>query len=155
MDGSQQAIVSKNRSRWPTPMCARGREVTDLRRAVIELASVRGWHVPYAAGEASAGPLPGLVFSPPVVAGSEIGWPDLTLVRLLDRRLVFAALATDRTRTLSPRRRLVLDLLGALRWNSEERRRAEQALGQPVPSIEAFVWRPADLLTGTIDDVLR
>jgi len=97
------------------------------------------------------------VFAPPVVAGSESGWPDLTLVRRLDRRLVFAALTSDRTTILSPRRRLILDLLGSLGWNAspDERRRAEQALGHPVPRIETFIWRPADLAAGTIDDVLR
>jgi hypothetical protein len=157
MDRSQQAMVSKNRARRPTPSCTRGRKVTDLKRAVIELAEVRGWHVPPADAPSAGGPLCGLVYAPPMVVGSEGGWPDLTLIRSLDRRLVFAALASDRATTINPRKRLVLDLLGSLRWNAstDERRRAEQALGHPVPWIEAFVWRPADLVTGTIEDVLR
>lgn len=126
-------------------------------RGVIELAIVRGWHGPLAAGQAVSSALPGLLYAPRIVVGSEVGWPDLTLVRRLDRRLVFAALASDRARILSPRRRLILDLLGSLRWNAstDERQRAEQAVGHPAPRIEALVWRPADLVTGSIDEVLQ
>jgi hypothetical protein len=50
------------------------------------------------------------------VAGSEIGWPDLTLVRRLDRWLVFATLATDRAKTAGPAEAAGVDLLGSLRW---------------------------------------
>jgi len=143
--------------RRPMPGHAHGRVLTDLRRAVIELAGIRGWHVPHPAREASTGLLTGVVLSRPKVTGSEIGWPDLTLIRRQDRRLVFAVLAPDRPLTLSPRRQALLDLLGALQWDasSAERRRAELAIGQPAPSIEAIVWRPADLVAGVIDEVLR
>jgi hypothetical protein len=122
----------------------------------MEHAVLRGWHVSHATTEPAGGQLTGLVHESRVCFGCEVGWPDLTLVRRLDRRLVFAALTSDEG-GLSPRRRLVMDLLGALRWNtsSDERRRAELALGRAAPSIEAFIWRPADLLTGTIDAVLR
>jgi hypothetical protein len=136
---------------------SRVREVIDLRRAVIELAVVRGWHAPLPGSSSTTAPLQGLAYSSRMVIGSDVGWPDLTLVRRMDRRLVFAALTADGPRSLSPRRRLVIDLLASLRWNAsaDERRRAEEALGHPVPSIEAVVWRPADLVTGTIDKVLR
>lgn len=92
-----------------------------------------------------------------IVAGSEVGRPGLTLIRRLDRRLVFAALASDRAVAVSPRKRLVLDLLGSLGWNAsaDERGQAEQALAHSVPSIEAFVWRPADPIARTVDQVLR
>jgi len=137
---------------------SRSREGVAFQRAVIEHAIVWGWHVPPAAEQETTDPLPGLVFHPRVMIGSEMGWPDLTLVRRRDRRLIFAELATDRaTSKLSPRKRLVMDLLGSLEWDraTDEQRRAEQALGHPVPRVETFVWRPADLVAGTIDAVLR
>jgi hypothetical protein len=128
---------------------------SELRRAVIDLAAVRGWHVRPATADGVAGALPGVILAHRATVGSEVGWPDLTLIRRLDRRLVFAALTSDDATELSPRKRLVLDLLCAFQWSSDERRRAELALGHAVPSIEAFVWRPADMVTGTIDQVLR
>lgn len=143
---------------------SRSRQETDFQRAVIEHAVIWGWHVPAVAGRRmtkqgtprSTDPLPGLAFHPPVMIGSEIGWPDLTLVRRRDRRLVFAELTMD-TGRLSLRKRLVLDLLRSLEWNgaADEQQRSERALGHSAPCIQTFVWRPADLVAGTIDEVLR
>ena len=68
---------------------------------------------------------------------------------------MFAALTSDGAGNLSPPKQLVMDLLISVRWSAGERRQAERTLGHPLPSIEAFVWRPADLIAWTIDEVLR
>jgi len=56
--------------------------------------------------------------------GSDRGMPDLLLVRLRDRRVLFRELKTDRGK-LSARQAAVLDLLAAV-------------------GMDAGVWRPAD-----------
>lgn len=59
-------------------------------------------------------PLEGLIFHPRIMYRSEPGWPDLTLIRRRDRRLLFAELKTDKKDSvLSPRQAKVLDLLRA------------------------------------------
>ncbi len=54
------------------------------------------------------------------------GWPDLTLTRPRDRRLLFVELKAQRAPTPSREQRLVLETL------------------QMVPGVETYVWRPAD-----------
>ena len=94
----------------------------------------------------------------PLRAGisSEPGWPHLTLVRRRDRRLLFVELIAE-TGTISSRKRQILELLGSLEWDrtDDEQRQAELALGHAVPRIETFIWRPSDLMAGTIERVLR
>ena len=59
----------------------------------------------------------GLVYQAPVLVAG-MAWPDLTLVRRRDRRLIFAALLPDGTAaSLSPSKRLVMELLGSLQWD--------------------------------------
>lgn len=83
----------------------------------------------------------GLVLSRQTGTGRVPGWPDVTLVRGRDRRLLFAELVRE-TGTLSYRRRLMLDLLRSLEWDrsDDEQRRAELAGGrQEDPPAESDV----------------
>lgn len=62
------------------------------------------------------------------------GFPDLTMVR--QERIVFAELKSERGR-IRPEQNA---WLAALSWTE---------------ACEVYVWRPADWLTGRIEDVLR
>jgi hypothetical protein len=86
-----------------------------------------------------APPLDGLIYHPRYSLGSEPGWPDLTLLRRSDRRIVYAELKTERGQ-LSDRQAEVLDLL---RWIADGDR------------VQVHVWRPSDLANGHIAEVLR
>lgn len=121
----------------------------EFQRVVVGIARDYGWGVSQTAQrslevEAAAyrvpvPPLEGIVFHPGFSIGSERGWPDLTLVRRRDRRLLFAELKSA-SGTPTKRQLEVLDLL--------------RALETPGPvRIEVFLWRPADL--ATIHEVLR
>jgi len=152
---------------------ARPMTEAELQRRVITLARSLGWGVTQAAAEKQAAEaiaygveppeLDGLVFHPRYSLGSEPGWPDLTLIRRRDRRLIFAELKGDKGR-LKPRQEAVLDLLRCLEVGrsicgegphpkgsegSEERRYC------CWPWIQIFVWRPADLEAGRIEEGLR
>lgn len=129
----------------------------ELQRAVVDLARSLGWGVTQSAAKAidvEAGqyglppqPLDGLIYHPRYSLGSEPGWPDLTLVRRHDRRLIFAELKSA-TGVLGDRQVAVLELLRELE--------VEHNPGAPSwPSIEVHVWRPADLQSGAIAEVLR
>lgn len=130
----------------------------DLQAAVIKQARSLGWgltqsQAKHLAEEAQAygvepPPLDGLIFHPRYSLGSEPGWPDLTLIRRHDRRLIFAELKTEKGR-LSPRQAEVLALLRELvvipdAWHTGE-----------WPRIEVVLWRPSDLESGAIAEVLR
>lgn len=80
---------------------------------------------------------------------AERGWPDLVLVRVRDRRLIFAELKAEKGK-LSDRQTVVLDMLRSLEWPGLERRAAG---GAALPSIEVFVWRPSDF--DALVEVLR
>ena len=71
------------------------------------------------------------------------GWPDMTLVRARDRRLIFAELKSDKGK-LSPDQERVLDVLRALV--------GRYSLAQAV-TVEVHVWRPRDF--DQIEQVLR
>lgn len=123
-----------------------------LRHAIVERAGIWGWHAHVASGFAQ----PGLGLG----SGRRrhLLWPQLTLVRGRDRRIIFAELLPSRTlAALSPGRRDVLRMLQELEWDpaSGERQLAESALGHCAPAVQTFVWRPDDLLDGTVDQVLR
>lgn len=65
---------------------------------------------------------------------SQAGYPDCTLLR--EGRLVFAELKSQRGR-VRPEQRVWLDELAK------------------VPGAEVYLWRPVDLLDGTVEGVLR
>jgi len=116
-----------------------------LQAEVIRQARDLGWGVTLSARKAmlaeaaqygvGAPPLDGLVFHPRYSLGSEPGFPDLTLVRRRDRRLIFAELKSEKG-YLSSRQAEVLELL--------------EEVGCTV-----HVWRPSDLASGAIAEVLR
>lgn len=136
----------------------------DFQRHVVAEAMKRGWGITSAADakrdEELAGyrqppaPLDGLIFHPRIMYRSEPGWPDLTLIRRRDRRLVFAEMKTDNAKKsrLSPRQVKVLDLLAA--FASDVPMLCDAAVhddtaagrcGECPPWIQVFVWRPGDL----------
>lgn len=119
----------------------------DWQRDLVALAYDLGWGISGAMDkrrdrelaeyEQPALPLDGLVFHPRVMYRSEPGWPDLTLVRRWDRRLIFAELKVDKpTSKLTPRQAKVLDLLRSL---------ATDHIHGHGPRIEVYVWRPSQL----------
>lgn len=125
---------------------ARLREI-DLQRQVVQLAEICGWeHVHFRPAQTKHG------WRTPGSGTMAKGWPDLTLVRARDRRLIFAELKAqdgyltdDQTRTLLALRALEHRPAGELR---------EAGLGRPgEPRIEVYVWRPADF--DEIEAVLR
>jgi hypothetical protein len=89
------------------------------------------------------------------VAGDGKGWPDLTLVRARDRRLVFAELKREIGGEISPEQSIWLTTLGAL---DVKLGRTPQPFEIP-PRVEVHVWRPSDLRdpieTSRIYEVLR
>lgn len=135
----------------------RDRAVTerDFQRWIVDQARSLGWGVTLSArrsmlAEAASyaiepPPLDGLIFHPQYSLGSEPGWPDLTLIRRRDRRLIFAEVKAEKG-VLSARQAEVLDLLRCLETSVRE----ESWEGR---SIEVYVWRPSDL--ETIAEVLR
>ena len=124
-----------------------------LQTEVVRLARSLGWGVTQSARrkelEQLAGfgvppdPIDGLIYHPRYSLGSEPGWPDLTLIRRRDRRLIFAELKAEKGR-VSERQVEVLDLLRVLETDPET-----------TPAIGVFVWRPSDLASGHIAEVLR
>jgi len=86
------------------------------------------------------------------------GWPDMTLVRARDRRLIFAELKSD-VGVVSPDQRRVLDVLTALSMRFVEAIFSEfdpdKLIGHAsaTGSIEVYVWRPRDF--DLIQQVLR
>lgn len=82
------------------------------------------------------------------------GWPDLVLLRKRDRRLVFAELKRELEHPTAEQA-AVLAALGELVFN---RYRLGEAVGFTVlaiPQVEVHVWRPSDLSSGAIAEVLR
>lgn len=78
---------------------------------------------------------------------SPAGFPDLTLVRA--GRLIFAELKTERGKTTDEQDAWLEDL-------GEVADRG-QLLGASVanPLVAVYLWRPSDLLDGTIERILR
>lgn len=96
-----------------------------FQRQVLELARIYGWRA----------------YHPFLSKWSEKGFPDLTMVRPRDRRLLFAELKSEKGR-VSEDQREWLALLSSV---------ATGRLGVPNgeqpdrwPTIELYVWRPAD-----------
>jgi hypothetical protein len=84
---------------------------------------------------------------------SEPGFPDLVLVR--QGRLIFAELKRQKTRPTTAQRRW-LDALTVVAAPLEVPDPCGFETDQPFPSpVEVHLWRPLDLLDGTIERVLR
>jgi hypothetical protein len=98
----------------------------DFQRQVRDVAKRLGWDLAFHAMQ-------------PFHA-AERGWPDLVLLRIRDRRLIFVELKAEKGK-LSDRQTVVLDMLRAIEWPGVERRAAG---GSALPSIEVHVWRPSD-----------
>lgn len=90
----------------------------DFQRQVVELAKILGWRV----------------YHPFLSKWSERGFPDLTMVRPRDRRLIFAELKRDKGR-LTDAQVEWQELLGALDTRGS---------GANWTSVEVYVWHPAD-----------
>jgi hypothetical protein len=108
----------------------------DFRRQVIKLAEILGYeHVGFRAAQTVHG------WRTPVTGTLGKGWPDLTLVRVRDRRLIFAELkARGKKPSLDQLR--VLDVLRSLEQDAA-----------PAPRIEVFIWQEGDI--EAIAQVLR
>jgi hypothetical protein len=90
----------------------------------------------------------------PVTGTLGKGWPDVTLVRERDRRLIFAELKSDTGRLTGDQER-VLEVLRSLEWTAHE----FLVLGGRGPvlrvgaRVEVHVWRPRDF--DAIAEILR
>lgn len=106
-----------------------------FQRQVVELAKIMGWRV----------------YHPFLSKWSERGFPDLTMVRARDRRLLFAELKADKGK-LSEHQVEWQELLGAVAFDREAWQatlRTEHFLvpingARPLPRIEVVVWHPRD-----------
>lgn len=130
----------------------------EFQRHVVKLAVDRGWGVPRREtrdfdeflvrhGQAPA-PLDGLIFHPRIMYRSEPGWPDLTLIRRRDRRVIFAELKTDKkTSKVTPRQSAVLmllcDVFGVNILGADRTFYGADRL--PTLRVAVAVWRPRDL----------
>jgi hypothetical protein len=101
-----------------------------FRAEVMKLARRGGW----TCGYKDEGELPGLTYhASSAMHQQEKGWPDLTLLRRRDQRLLFRELKRENGE-LTPRQAAILDLLRAC-------------------GLDADVWRPGQLVE--IAEVLR
>ncbi len=113
----------------------------DLLRAVTDLASILGWsYVHFRPAQTSRG------WRTPVTGPLGKGWPDLTLVRPRDGRLIFAELKAEGGKLSAEQH----DVMTILR-NLEDRRDAPESWR----GITVATWRPADLDSGAIAELLR
>jgi hypothetical protein len=100
----------------------------DLQRCVTDMAALFGWsHVHFRPAQTRKG------WRVPVEGPLGAGWPDLVLVRVRDRRLLFVELKRELGQ-VSADQAAVLAALGAV--------------------AEAVVWRPSDLTDGRVQAVL-
>lgn len=130
---------------------------SEFQRVVIDLARGLGWGITVSAQKAIAAEaagynvpepeLDGLIFHPRYSLGSEAGWPDLTLIRRRDRRLIFAELKAEKGKP-SHRQEQVLDLLRCLETPLDfDQGDVVHPFRRREPSIQVVVWRPSDLDT--------
>lgn len=133
-------------SKWSRPAREARRRLTDeergfhdlreadFQRQVTDLAEVLGWTwVHWRPLRNSRG-----IWQVPVEGPLGKGWPDLTLVRVRDRRLVFAELKRENADP-EPEQVAVLETLSALR------RGVEDLIEIGSTSVEVYIWRPSDL----------
>jgi hypothetical protein len=135
-----------------TPEQVRDRALTelDLQRLVTDLAGILGWEwVHFRPAQTQRG------WRTPVSGPLGQGWPDLVLVRIghsgwvrvgYDRRLIFAELKREGGQLTADQER-VLDVLRSLVRDLCEEGASTQ--------VEVHVWRPSDLTSGAIEEVLR
>lgn len=91
---------------------------------------------------------------------SPAGFPDLVLVHPGRARLAFAELKRQKGANPSPAQREWLDALGVIadrvvRPGTAPAAVPEQITGKPVASVDVYLWRPLDLLDGTIEAALK
>jgi hypothetical protein len=117
------------------------RETTEaaFQAQVTSLAELLGWAwVHFRPGRTQHG------WRTPVEGPLGAGWPDLVLLRVRDRRLIFAELKRE-LEQVSADQAAVLAALGQLAAN---RYSFSDGLGFRVlalPQVEAYIWRPSDL----------
>lgn len=110
----------------------------DFLNQVMELAALYGWSTAhFRPAQTARG------WRTPVQGTLGKGWPDLTLVRVRDRRLIFAELKSEKG-TVSADQAAVLAALASLEDPLELGYRKR---------VETFVWRPSDF--DAISEVLR
>lgn len=102
----------------------------DFQRQVVALAKILGWRV----------------YHPFLSKWSERGFPDLTMVRARDRRLLFAELKAERG-VVSEAQAEWLGLLTEVAYGG-----FDDPSGHG-PDVDVFVWRPSDW--EQIEGVLR
>lgn len=115
------------------PAVPRKLSEADFMRQVTELAELLGYETLHLRGAWSS-----KGYRVPVQGSLGKGWPDLVLLRVRDRRLIFAELKADIGK-VSAEQEAVLDMLGVLT--------------DLAPEIEVRVWRPADF--DRITEILR
>lgn len=105
-------------------------------RQVVELATILGWSTAhFRPAQTSKG------WRTPVSGDLGKGWPDLTLVRERDGRLIFAELKRDGANLTPDQERVFGILTKAAHWSVTG------------PHWETYVWRPADF--DDIAEILR
>lgn len=110
------------------------------------LAVVFGWeHVHFRPAQTKMG------WRTPATGSMALGWPDLTLVRVRDRRLIFAELKRELAPLRADQER-VLELLRAIVGETNGQPYANGGYPGP-PRAEVHVWRPSDL--PRIAEILR
>jgi hypothetical protein len=82
---------------------------------------------------------------------AERGWPDLVLVRVRDRRLLFIELKAE-GKSPTVRQAEVLEMLRALVWPPAG---VDPSAFRSMPRVEVHVWKPAEWHDGTIERALR
>ena len=115
----------------------------ELQSQIAELATILGWeHVAFRPLMSKRG------WRTPGTGTMAKGWPDMTLVRARDRRLIFAELKSDRGKPSDDQER-VLEVLRALEGDTWQPQQVHDhgetkwsAFGHL--KIEVFVWRPRD-----------
>lgn len=123
-----------------------------LQRAVMELAAILGWE--------TAHWRPAMTkhgWRTPGSGSMTKGWPDLTLIRVRDRRIIFAELKNERerlkngsTNLRSDQRRVIEEVLMPLEFTPAQRRDAQPR----ITTVEVYVWTSSDL-DGRIPEILR
>lgn len=120
----------------------RDRAVTeaDFQRQVTDLATALGW------AWAHWRPLQNRrgMWQVPVEGPLGAGWPDLTLVRVRDRRLLFVELKRE-LGTVSADQAAVLAALGELVFNRYSIAPAMAFGVLAIPQVQVVVWRPSML----------
>lgn len=121
----------------------------DLQRQVVQLAGILGWeNVHFRPAMTKHG------WRTPGSGTMAKGWPDLTLIRARDRRLIFAELKAEAGSLTDEQTRTLLALRSLEHRPAAKPRDflapVDRELG---PRIEVYVWRPSDW--SEIEAVLR